>query len=338
MIAKFYDGRSAHRISVQVDVLSDRIVFRKSEDTGVYDWFFRDLEAEKLSESVMTIRNRLIPDARLEIENAQAVRELQKKLKFRAAVMWTEDSKVFVAVLAFFLGALGIIFLFLDTWTDALVTWIPQKVEKQIFGDYASLLKKMQCDSPLAEAVVDSLAKKLMSPEEVKNIDIFIVDENQVNAFAIPGGTVIVNVGLLREVRHSDELAGVLAHELEHQAQRHIAKNLVKNSFVTTLGGLLAGKAGDLAGALTGLKFSRDFETQADQGAAIRLDRAGISRIGMIHFLKRLSEMTNVPQLLSTHPMEGREAQLMDGYDATKKLPASLSDADFKILKSAKCK
>jgi beta-barrel assembly-enhancing protease len=338
MEAKFFDGRSAQRHSVNIDILSDRVVFRKVKDEGAYDWFFRDLEGEKISETVLIVRNRLIPDARLEIEGGPAVRSIQSKLRFRPSVIWTEDTRVLLWVFGGFLLVALAVFSSMDKIAEAAVTFIPRKLEKQIFGDYAKVLGATACNDKEASKVIDQLTTKLTSAEEFQEFKVIIVKNDLVNAFAIPGGTILIHSQLIKEVHHSDEIAGVLAHEIEHQAQRHIAKALVKTSLLTVAGSfVVGGKMGDLAATLAQLKFSRDTEGLADKGAAERLDRAGISRVGLINFLKRLSKMTAIPQFISTHPLEGREDQLLDNYDQAKKRPPSLSDAEFKRLKALKC-
>lgn len=339
MDAKFFDGRSAQRHTVNIDILSDRVVFRKAKEEGsTYDWFFRDLEGEKISETVLIVRNRMIPDARLEIEGGNSVRAIQGKLRFRPSVLWTEDTRVLLWALGgFLLLALGI-FAAMDEISEAAVSYIPRKVERELFGDYEKFMGATPCRDKAAATILENLAKKLTTEEEFKEYKVVIVKNDMVNAFAIPGGTILVHSELIKQVLHSDELAGVLAHEIEHQSQRHIAKSLVKTSLLSVAGTfLVGGKAGDIAATLAQLKFSRDTEGKADKGAGERLDRAGISRMGLVNFLKRLSKMTAIPQFISTHPLEGREDQLLDNYDQKAKRTPSLSDSDFKKLKALKC-
>lgn len=135
-----------------------------------------------------------------------------------------------------------------------------------------------------------------------------------INAFALPGGVVVVHAGLIRAARSAEELAGVLAHEAQHVEQRHSLRNMVHG-----LGwrALLSVALGDVSGAvlvnladqLGQLKYGRDLEREADLKALQSLRRAGIAPAGLASFFGQLSAREG-PSLawLSSHP-ESRERQ-----------------------------
>jgi len=337
MQAKFYDGRSKKREEVQIDILSDRIVFRKVDGTGLYDWFFRDLEAERISSTIIIVHNRLISDARLEIEGSNLVRQLEGKFRFRLNAVWAKDTKLLTGLIVGILLITGALFWFFDEIASEAIMHIPRGMERKFFSELETNLKESECGDEKNAQIIEKLFRKLTSIDEQKEFHPLIIKDKMVNAFAIPGGDILVTTGLIKEIYHSDELAGVLAHEIEHQAQRHIAKAWMKASLVTIVGSLIGGRLGDVAGFLTKLKFSRHIESQADRGAARRLDQAQISRMGFVNFLRRLKERAQVPQILSTHPLEGREDQLLDNYDTHRKWAPSLTDWEFKMLKSMTC-
>jgi predicted Zn-dependent protease len=142
-----------------------------------------------------------------------------------------------------------------------------------------------------------------------------LLDEAEPNAAALPGSLVYVNRGLIEFARTEGELAGVLAHEISHVALRHgtarVSKAMLAQMGVAVLGEVLgdSGKAqaaqlGAQAGlSLYVLKFSRDYETQADILGAQIMARAGYDPSGMVSLFRRLEgEGGRPPRWLSSHP------------------------------------
>lgn len=140
----------------------------------------------------------------------------------------------------------------------------------------------------------------------------FVADRPEINAFAAPGGVVVVFSGLIKAAQSAEELAGVLAHEVAHVELRHSLQGLVKGLGLRALASIALGGAADsmLADAatrLTELRFSRDAEREADAHGLLRLVEARISPEGMVRFYQRLAaEKHPAPlALLSTHPASG---------------------------------
>lgn len=137
----------------------------------------------------------------------------------------------------------------------------------------------------------------------------FVAEGDELNAFAAPGGVVVVYAGLLRTAETPEELAGVLAHEIAHAELRHGLRALVKNLGVRALAAAVLGDIGggllaDAAAQLGQLKFSRDAEREADVEGLRRLLRAEVDPQGMVRFFARLATKPtdSPPALLSTHP------------------------------------
>lgn len=155
----------------------------------------------------------------------------------------------------------------------------------------------------------------------------------EVNAFALPGGFMYVNRGLLESVRSEEELAGVLAHEISHVALRHstnqASKAYLAQAGLSVLGGIFGEdtKAHDVLGAVGGvgvpllfLKFSRSAEEQADTLGAQIMARAGYDPSSLALFFEHLEEQggASPPEFLSSHPSYAtrqenirREAELL---------------------------
>lgn len=139
--------------------------------------------------------------------------------------------------------------------------------------------------------------------------EVHIAQDDTPNAFALPGGVIVVHTGLIAATRRAEELAGVLAHEVQHVELRHSLRGLIKDmglrglwAFVMgDLGGTLAGQA---ALEMTSLRFSRDDESEADEHGFDALVAAGIDPGGMPAFFNTLAKTGggHVPAFLSTHP------------------------------------
>ncbi len=155
----------------------------------------------------------------------------------------------------------------------------------------------------------------------------FVVDDPQINAFALPGGFIGVHTGLLEATRNEDELAGVLAHEIAHVTQRHIARAVHANSrqsiitMAMMLGAILAGVGGASPDALQGaiavaqgtaaqqqINFTRNNEYEADRVGMAALAGAGFDPNGMSSFFEVISSaggpsQARVPEFMRTHPV-----------------------------------
>jgi predicted Zn-dependent protease len=165
----------------------------------------------------------------------------------------------------------------------------------------------------------ESLAKAARpSPFEFR---FYVVEDETLNAFAIPGGAMYVNTGLILAVDNSAELAGVLSHEMGHVTARHVAQmaNRGRNTgfvanFFYLLVGILTGNpylanAGGLAGSMAGQAYmgtyTRDAEREADALAVETMVHAGWNPEGMVTMFETLKKETggfSGPQFLSSHP------------------------------------
>ncbi|MDH5298418.1 MAG: M48 family metallopeptidase, partial [Desulfobulbaceae bacterium] len=163
-------------------------------------------------------------------------------------------------------------------------------------------------DSGPAIDKVKAIGERL-TPDTRHHYQWFVAESPEINAFAAPGGVVVVFSGLIRATASPEELAGVLAHEVSHAELRHSLKGAVKNLGLRSLmllamGDLSAGLLGDLAAGLTEMKFSRDAEREADREAVKRLAKAHIDPNAMVTFFELLERENRPtpPAILSTHP------------------------------------
>ncbi|HXE33144.1 MAG TPA: M48 family metallopeptidase [Verrucomicrobiae bacterium] len=175
-------------------------------------------------------------------------------------------------------------------------------------------------DDPVVTEYVNRVGQNLVRNSDAKvPFTIKVIDSDEVNAFALPGGFFYVNSGLILRAEEESELAGVMAHEISHVCARHGTKNATKGEAMQLamiplmlLGpGGWAGygiyEAASLAIPVTYLKFSRDSEREADYLGVEYMYKAGYDPNSYVTFFERIQadekrRPGTIPKVFSTHP------------------------------------
>jgi len=185
----------------------------------------------------------------------------------------------------------------------------------------------------IATRFVDRVGRVLVSaiPSEFAHpefrYEFRVVDAKDINAFALPGGPMFVNRGMIEAARSEGEVAGVMAHEISHVALRHGTAQATKSQSAgiqlgvigaAILGAVIGGDAGDVLAQGTQvclgaylLKFSREYESQADILGAQILARAGYDPLNLATMFQTIEEREGPggPEWLSSHPNPGNRYQ-----------------------------
>ncbi|MEY4589302.1 MAG: hypothetical protein RL497_1378 [Pseudomonadota bacterium] len=211
---------------------------------------------------------------------------------------------------------------------------------------------------PFYEVYLEALLQKLVTSSALKDkrLELLVIADKNLNAFAAPGGIVGVNTGIFLIAQSESQLASILSHELAHLSQRHFIRIQQKQakvnmaSLVGMIGGIILGAtAGPDAGiaAITAaqagaldarLRFSRDMEQEADRIGMETLFLAGYPADAMPDMFEVMQSnsryRTRVPEFLLTHPLtENRIADSHSRADRYPKRPPS-PDVDFQIAKA----
>jgi Zn-dependent protease with chaperone function len=153
-----------------------------------------------------------------------------------------------------------------------------------------------------------------------------VIPQKEINAFALPGGNIFVNVGTITAAANEAQLAGVIGHEMAHVYMQHSIKQMKKSqgpsilaglgqilgSMVGGVGGAIASIGGQIAGGALMMKYSRADEAQADAVGAIILYKASYDPRQMAQFFQTLAQESGGrggPQWLSDHPDPGNRYQ-----------------------------
>ncbi|MEW6381573.1 MAG: M48 family metalloprotease [bacterium] len=178
--------------------------------------------------------------------------------------------------------------------------------------------------NPLIQVYVDRIGKRIVEQVYPNRFEFryFVIKSNQLNAFALPNGYIFFTERLLNAVKTEDELAFVLCHETAHVAKTHFRRLMEKKSKVdmatmaAMIAGLLLSKDGEMATAVQAfsiganqtisLKYSREFEDEADEAGFAYLTDSGYQGQGAIDFMEKLNQLERItivpPVYLSTHP------------------------------------
>jgi predicted Zn-dependent protease len=175
-------------------------------------------------------------------------------------------------------------------------------------------------DDPVVTEYVNRVGQNLVRNSDARvPFTIKVIDSDEVNAFALPGGFFYVNSGLILRAQEEAELAGVMAHEISHVTARHGTKNASKGELMqlATIPLMLLGPGGwagygiyqglNLALPLTFLKFSRDAEREADFLGLQYMYKAGYDPNAYVTFFERIQadekrRPGTIPKVFSTHP------------------------------------
>ena len=196
-------------------------------------------------------------------------------------------------------------------------------------------------NDPVVQRWADEFGHHLASYTTMPNLpwQFRVTNSAQVNAFALPGGFVYINRGLIEKTDRESELAGVIGHEMAHVTLRHgtnqLSKKLLATAPLAVLGGMGGGgwamsQVGGMGLSMAFLKFSRTDETQADIVGTQTMVKAGYDPQGIIRIFQKLEQLTagrNQAEFLSDHPNPGNRIKRIEQEISYLKSPASPTDS-----------
>lgn len=217
--------------------------------------------------------------------------------------------------------------------SDKFFGWLGGSQEKEIaIGRQLSIEVEQQAklvEDPIVTEYVNRVGQNIVLHSDSKiPFTIKVIDSDEVNAFALPGGFFYVNKGLILAADNESELAGVMSHEIAHVAARHAMENQGKGSALNygMLAGIIFGggiissvlqNVGGIGGALAMLKFSRGAEEEADKLGVQYLYASGYDPTSMSTMFEKLASKNkkkpgSLSKLFSSHPqsVERRDSSL----------------------------
>ncbi len=228
--------------------------------------------------------------------------------------------------------------------------WLGGSKEKEIqVGRQLALEVEQQAklvEDELVTEYVNRVGQNIVLHSDAKvPFTIKVIDTDEVNAFALPGGFFFVNKGLILAADNESELAGVMAHEIAHVAARHAMENQGKAQAINygMLAGIIFGggiistvlqNGGGIIGALGMMKFTRGAEEEADRLGVQYLYASGYDPTGMATMFEKLASQNKkkpnaIAKLFASHP------QSLDRRDASLALVARFPEKDEYVISTS---
>jgi predicted Zn-dependent protease len=187
----------------------------------------------------------------------------------------------------------------MDWVSTTIAEKIPATWETELGKSTIAQIKAGQAvlDQEAVEAALDEFIQPLLDQVDSDRyaFKVAVIDNPNVNAFALPGGFIVLNSGLIKESDHADEVLGVLAHEIIHVTEQHGIRNLINAAGIFLLVDALLGDVNGILAMLTNAapllinqRYSRSFETEADTLGVNLLVKTGINPKGLIIFFEKL--------------------------------------------------
>lgn len=238
----------------------------------------------------------------------------------------------------------------INSGSDKLFGWLGGSQEKEVaLGRQLALEVEQQAkliDDPVVTEYVNRVGQNVVLNSDAKiPFTIKVIDSDEVNAFALPGGFFFVNKGLILAADNEAELAGVMAHEIAHVAARHAMENqgkmqAIQYGLLGTIifgGGIasaIAQNAGGFAQLMSFLQFSRGAEMEADMLGVQYLYASGYDPTGMSTMFEKLNAKNKkkpgtLSKIFATHP------QSIDRRDATLALVARFPEKEEYVISTS---
>ena len=306
---RFHDGETAARreVSFEIDAAAGLLKISAEDGLTPVTWRLADLlEARDHGWGKALVVYPEGNDARLVISGVYEVRHMRLAApNMRRTVI---DSTKLRRVFKWAVGAVAalalLLFVILPGLADQLARWIPPEREaafgRGLLTQFARLLTDTEdddglCPDPVADAALAGLAARLTGPTDLPyDIEIHIMNHPMVNAFALPGGQIVLMRGLIDEAADGQEVAAVLAHEIGHVVARDPTRIALRAAGSAGLLGLFFGDfaggsvAAVLSEQLMQASYTREAETAADAFGHAALARANLPPEAMARFFERL--------------------------------------------------
>lgn len=353
--AYYYNGKTAARYDVKVSITSTglRITGDALPSVAAYiEWPYNEINQlqdfyaagpvrlERKGASLVITAHGFIEELRRSSPSS-----LKKFPNIRSRRRFAITAVIAVVLIA---AALAGFYVSLPIVAEYAAARIPASVEDSLGDAVATQMEQSipggKCDDAQLRKQLDVVLARLDSAARPHpyTFKLHIVNNKMVNAFAAPGGHIVIFTGLLEKTERTEEVAGVLAHEMQHVLKRHVTKALFQQlsaymllSVVT--GGNVSGVS-RIADSVIQTTYSRTSEREADEAGQALLIKAGIDPSGLTDFLKKLEKeggaMPGILRYVSSHPLTDERLKYLEAGIKDRPVNAApvLPDADWKKL------
>ncbi|MBI2259882.1 MAG: M48 family metallopeptidase [Flavobacteriia bacterium] len=320
--AIYYDGLTStpHPVELKYDENKNDISFVTADKID-HSWLLFSCIVE-IKPHLLRISSKDNTGQQIKVEDLQFIYHFNRlfqegKVSWYTRLLRMNFLKWILFISGFMVLIISLYMLFLPVLSDALCSVIPKDVDNEI-GEKSlnSFLSDYEIDSNKT-VVLNQYLREIKTPKNNK-FKIIVVKSKEINAFALPNGSIVIFSEMLNKIKHSSQLNALLGHEISHVTHRHSMRSLCKNMFtylwisllfsdVSTVQTILA----ENAYTLQSLSFSREFEKEADFGSIDLLRQNGLPVEGIIELMQIISveQKSSIPQFLSTHPMGNKRIE-----------------------------
>lgn len=353
--AKFYDGLTSRPWPATVLIGETELLIERSEGQSPVTWALHESfnQDEYIKGRDLVLINCRTPGAQLIFSAQDDLSVLLTRLSAQQRSM----SRISLSVpIVLSLTVLAIGAILAAGWvvrnsSAFIASMIPYSWERPIgealvpqISDAQEFEDTHPCAVREQTRVLHKLVAKLGPDVVPKDLVILIDPTSDVNAFALPGNTMLINRGLMKYAANEQEILGVVAHEMGHLNRHHVMENLVHSVGLRALFAGMIGDSGAAGAQIFELGYSRDHEREADQSAVDYLNKVGLSTKALADFLARIEKTHGLPKDLGendvvgyfiSHPLlKERLTILKKGYAPANPVSRPvLSPEDFALLK-----
>ena len=349
---QFFDGETA--IGHQVEVTLDRgqLSLTGRLPNGARQW---NLEAVRAADTVeagrpLRLRSEAHPDERLVVNDAPMIEAVLRAAPHIARPLRKGTVLRFAAITAVGLLLVAVIgYALLSMLPPAVALVMPEEWRQRLGRqtEQALLGRFSECTSPSGFASIAAIGNRLYAgrAEEAPDFTVSVYRLPMINAFALPGGRVVLSGKLIEAAKTPDEVAGVLAHELGHVKNRDPEVAVVRLTGMQVLISLATGSDGgtvltNLAGFAALLRYTRSAELKADAYSLELLNHARIDPLGLKRFFESIKELeeTRSPHIgplgsiIATHPATEERIARIKPLENGPPLPV-MTEAQWQALK-----
>ena len=316
----FYDGKSSapHNAGVYLQQSSLLIEYASADGANAERWHIGEIKKVDISNGIQVFRYGDFPQQVIECSGYDLAALI--KAQYPASPLFKSRSialqglgNIIMASILLVAMMVSIYFYVLPPLAAFLADQIPQEMETQLGGWMLnSFLVDSETDEELS-GLVNQFARQI-DFQTTYPIEVTVVKSDEVNAFAVPGGKIVVFDGILKKMKTAEVLAALLSHEVAHVEHKHslksISRSLAGYMFISIIFNDLNGISTilvDNANMLNNLSYSRSLESDADTRALRTLEVNKISQKGMVGLFETLNSKGDFSYLkfLSTHPLTG---------------------------------
>ncbi|MEE8435539.1 MAG: M48 family metallopeptidase [bacterium] len=323
----YLDGKTSQRLPVEVMPTVEGLLVYGAGGALVGKWSYQGLKLvdEALEGQPVRFRHGEMGEALLAVDSHEILGHIERA----AGVPFRGKSAIRpTRTMIFFSVGILVGLIFLLWWgfprlAAPLVRFIPFAWEMDLGEGVVDNMRKGKpfCANREGAAALGVMAGKLTAAADSPfPLTVRVIPAKMVNAFAAPGGQVVLFSGLIEKAQSPEEVAGVMAHEIAHASERHPMQSMLRIAGVSLLAALVVGDTSTLgsfasegAKVLLVLSYSRDTEREADRIGMELLNKAGIRGDGLVNFFARLQGESKgegrLPVLFASHPMHAERVE-----------------------------